>query len=547
MKESLKKIFKLMKPYLAYEITGLILTVMYSVAVFASPIVSKYLIDVIIPANSMYKLYKGLGIFFLVCIMQPVIGYFKDRLFLNITERLTFSIRENLYLKVLYANISFFNNSKKGEIVSRIVNDGSSASAFMSDLFISYLKDIILVILIFCGMLYLSLKITCLIIFMVLAFVCLNYFLGLKLNKLSTEVQKNFDSLCTNINQMSDSIFTIKSFLLEGYTLNKFRNVLNKSYKDRVKIMSLEILLNNLTSTIVVFSLCIIYGIGTLSVMEGEMTLGTVIALGMYFQMLVQPVFKIVSSHMSFQKIKPIINRIYEYFEMDSESINSHETFRLNGDMRISNLCFSYDGNIDVLKNLSLEIKHNSIVGILGTSGSGKSTLIKILMGFYKPTGGEITIDEISLKEIGINNLRENIGYVSQDINLFNTSILENILCGKQNACEMDVIELCKQIGIHEKIMLLPEGYKSILSERTNLSGGEIQRIALARALIKKPSILILDEPTSALDPENEERFKEIIGLYSGQCTIIIITHNKSILTSVDNIYTLENGRFCYV
>ncbi|MGH2332428.1 ATP-binding cassette domain-containing protein [Thermoanaerobacter mathranii] len=168
---------------------------------------------------------------------------------------------------------------------------------------------------------------------------------------------------------------------------------------------------------------------------------------------------------------------------------------------------------------MSFIIEPKSFVALVGRSGSGKSTFVKLLLGFYRPTSGRIKIGGKDILDMGVNVLRKNISFVPQDIELFNTSIKENIRFGKPDASDEEIFEICKKLKLHEKIISLPEGYDTIISERVNLSGGEKQRVAIARALIKKPKIFILDEPTSSLDPENEMILSEILKEISKDCT----------------------------
>ncbi|WP_084424675.1 ATP-binding cassette domain-containing protein [Caloramator sp. ALD01] len=167
----------------------------------------------------------------------------------------------------------------------------------------------------------------------------------------------------------------------------------------------------------------------------------------------------------------------------------------------------------------------------------------QLLLGFYKPLYGDIKIGGKSIYEIGVNSLREKISFVPQDIELLNTSIKENIKCGKMNASDEEIIDICKKLKLHEKIMSLPQGYDTIITERVNLSGGEKQRIAIARALIKHPQIFILDEPTSALDLENETIIREIIENLSRECTVIVVAHRITTIVNADKIFVFDNGR----
>ncbi len=194
------------------------------------------------------------------------------------------------------------------------------------------------------------------------------------------------------------------------------------------------------------------------------------------------------------------------------------------------------------LKNINMKIKSRTITAITGTSGSGKSSLIKIIAGFYNNFTGQIIFSGRNMKEMCLKDIRRNIGYVSQNVELFNISLKDNIRCGDKKVSDKDIINICRRLQIHDKIISLPKGYESIVNERINLSGGEIQRIGIARALIKKPSILILDEPTASLDTDNEAAVAEILQEIKKECTVIVVSHRHSTIEMADKVITLHKG-----
>lgn len=542
MKCLLRRIIPLIKPYLFFEILGAILTILYTFAIFATPLVSKYLIDEVIPAKSIYKLYLGLGIFLIVCIAQPIVGYLKDLLFLHITEIITLKIRKKLFLKLIYAPLKFFDDTHKGEIISRIINDSRGASEFITNFFVIFVKNVFLIIVVIGGMLYLSPMITGIVIILFLLFFIVNWILSRRFSILQAKVQQNYDMICTNVEQMADSILTIKSFLAENKIFDKYEQVITNAYRNNKKIGHLSILLNNLTGVIVILSLVVIYGVGALQVMNEHMTLGTIIAIGLYFQILVQPTYELLNNNIHLRKVIPIFDRLYEYFDLENEPLKD-EIISLDGEISIERVSFYYNENVCALNDISFIIEPKSFVALVGRSGSGKSTIVKLLLGFYRPTSGKIKIGGKDILDMGVNVLRKNISFVPQDIELFNTSIKENIRFGKPDASDEEIFEICKKLKLHGKIISLPEGYDTIISERVNLSGGEKQRVAIARALIKKPKIFILDEPTSSLDPENEMILSEILKEISKDCTVIVIAHRLTTVVGADKIIVFEKGK----
>jgi ABC-type multidrug transport system fused ATPase/permease subunit len=544
MKQTFVRVLKLIKPYIPAEIAGLSLTMVYTSAVFAAPIVSKYLIDEVLPSHSQTKLYFGLIMFFFVCMLQPVAGYVKDIIFLNISENITYAIRKSLFAKIIQAPLQFFDRTPKGEILSRVINDGRSSSEFVSHLFVVMAKNILLIGMILGGMFFLSVQITVIVLAMFALFLFLNSKLSRKFTELSARAQRNFDSICTGINQMLDCIVTIKSFPMVDHVKGEFDKELHNTWLCNKKIGCLSILINNITGIITVFSLCIIYGLGMLLVMSGKTTLGTVMALGLYFQMLIQPVYELQSNNIEYQKTLPIFDRLYEYLELPGEEEPSNPRRKVTGgEIVAENVSFAYHNQIEALDDINLVIPSRGLISLVGRSGSGKSTFIKLLMGFYIPTSGRISIGGQDLLEIGVGALRNMISLVPQEIDLFHCSVKDNIICGTSGVTDEAVVDLCKRLDLHGRISAFPEGYDSIISERANLSGGEKQRIGIARALIKNAPVLIFDEPTAALDPENENIIRNILEDIARERTVIVATHKLSTIVHSNQIIVFDNGK----
>jgi ABC-type multidrug transport system fused ATPase/permease subunit len=229
--------------------------------------------------------------------------------------------------------------------------------------------------------------------------------------------------------------------------------------------------------------------------------------------------------------------------DMEGETYSYDSSVELKGEIKVKNVSFAYkEDNKQSLSNINMTIPEKGLFAFVGHSGAGKSTLVKLLMRLYDPTEGTIHIGNISIKDLAVNKLRENISFVPQEINLFNTSVKDNIRCGNQAITDEDIVKVCKKLKLHEKISSLPEGYDSIISERVNLSGGEMQRLSIARALVKKPTIFVMDEPTAALDPENEFIIRETIEALSKEHIVLVIAHRISTIMNADKIFVFENG-----
>lgn len=551
MKRVIKYLINFIEKYKTLEIIGLLITILYTIAVFLAPYASRYLIDDVLTTNSYEKLYYGILIFFVICIAQPLTGYVKDYIFLYISELISLDTRNKLFSKVVKAPLMFFDKTSKGEIISRIVNDGRQISDFVTNIFIVLIKNIILLVMVIVGMLILSPLITSIVIMFFLVYFIINIIISKKFEKLSSASLVNFDQFCTNIDQTVDNIVLIKTFMLEKHTESQYVKLLNKIYKNNMKTGKLRYLLDSLSSAIVVLSLTIIYGLGAILIMKHQLTIGTVVALGLYFQIFVQPIQELMNSNIKFREVVPIVERLNNYLYMQEEKninpIITDMNSNLSGtNIEISNLCFDYQKDLDtieVLHCLNMAIDNLGFYGIVGNSGSGKSTIAKILLGMYMPQKGQINICINGHALQSLSELRANISYVSQEVEMFNMSIRQNLLIGNPTASEEEIIDVCKKLNIHNKIISLPNGYEDVINEKINLSGGEKQRLSIARAYLKNATINIFDEITSSLDKSCEDNVDDIIHELSEKSIVIFITHKLQSLVDAKRIFVLHNGK----
>lgn len=553
MKKNLLMVLSTLKKYKKGELIGLVVTILYAIAVFLAPYASKYLIDDVLLANEFEKIYSGILIFFIVCISQPVLSFIKGYIFLKISEKITIDIRKDAFKSVIYAPIDFFYKSKKGDIVSRIMNDGRGVSDFLTDTFILVFKDIFLVIIVCVGMLLQCWQITMILFVFILLFILLNIFMAKKFQRLSDISLKSVDGFCSAINQSSDNINLIKSYNLEERVLDDYNKQLKKIYDVNMKMGWYSNILSSGSEVIIISSLCIIYGLGAFMVVQNSITLGAVISLGLYFQILNQPISELMNSNIRLNEIIPMYNRLKEYMSLVSEresyKDNNEEVCKSNSsetNIIFNNVSFCYDSNENsqksTLKNINFNISKKGLYGIIGHSGSGKSTIAKLLMGLFKPTEGSIKV-KVKGKEISsLYELRNSISYVAQDIELLNTTLYENLSLYNDSITIEDIEFICKKLGLHKKIMSLKDKYDSVVTEKINLSGGEKQRLAIARAYLRKSDIYIFDEITSALDEGIEQEVIDIINELAKTSVVIFITHKVKSIANANNVYLIKDG-----
>ena len=301
-------------------------------------------------------------------------------------------------------------------------------------------------------------------------------------------------------------------------------------------------LINFLNNSMVITSLTLVYGYGSYMVIKGESTIGTIIAFGLYFQNLVQPIYEFLNNNIDIRNMEPIIERIEEYTNLEPERAGNGEELSEIRDMELKNVSFTYANGVTALEKINMNFHQNGLYAIVGDSGAGKSTLIKLISALYDSYEGDIYINGVELRHYGVQQIRENISFVTQEIELSNSSIRDNIKLNK-DMDDDEIEKIIQFVNLKEVVNKLEDGLDTVMNERTNLSGGEKQRLAIARALVKQSSIYIFDEPTAALDTVNEKNIKAIIEELAKEKIVIIITHNLALLNEADCIYVMKQGR----
>jgi len=341
-------------------------------------------------------------------------------------------------------------------------------------------------------------------------------------------------------------VAVVKAFSQENREISKFKKKTSELYDVNVKISFLEGLFFPLVGFVMTLGAVGVWWFGGRQILSGSLTLGVLTAFISYTWRFYEPIGRLSNLSSLLLRASTSAERIFEVFDTRPDvhnSANATQLPTLNGHIEFDDVSFAYETGETVLKNINLEILPGQRVGLVGPSGAGKTTLAKLILRFYDPTSGKITIDGHDLREVKQESLRRQIGIVLQEPFLFKGAIAENIAYGQQGAQAEKIIEAAKAANIHDFILSLPEGYDTDVGERGHrLSGGEKQRVSIARALLKDPQILILDEATSSVDTETESLIQEALDRLMENRTSIIIAHRLSTLKNADKIVVIDHG-----
>ena len=361
------------------------------------------------------------------------------------------------------------------------------------------------------------------------------------------KVQQLIAALGTTLQESLTGIRVVKDFAREKEESQKFAADARKLYNTQIGAARLVAFNTPLMVFLLSAPTALVLWYGGRQVIAGSLTIGGVTQFILYLGMLAMPIRRLGAIANTYSRSTSAGQRIFEILNAESlvkEKPDAIELGRLKGQVIFEDVSFSYDQMIPALHGVSLSVQPGQLVALVGGSGSGKSTIINLILRFYDVSSGRITIDGIDIRDITLASLRKNIGIAQQDVFLFSTSIRDNIAYGVPDASMEQVIEAAKAAQIHDFILALPDGYDTWVGERGHtLSGGEKQRVTIARALLMNPSILILDEITSSVDAETERLIRLAVDKLIKGRTTFIISHRLPIITNADLILVLKDGR----
>tara|TARA_R110002074_G_scaffold335102_3_gene505550 strand:- start:1101 stop:2855 length:1755 start_codon:yes stop_codon:yes gene_type:complete len=471
---------------------------------------------------------------------------FLMRQMIIVTSRLIeFDLKNEIYEQYQKLSINFYKKNRTGDLMNRISEDVSKVRMYFGPAVMYTMNMIFLFIVGFTQMIKIDPVLT---MYTLIPFPILSisiFYISKIINQRSTVVQEYLSRLTTYNQEFFSGINVVKSYGIEPMVIAGFDELADKSKEKNISLYKVQALFFPLMILLIgISNLTVIY-IGGKQYINGEIPIGVIAEFILYVNMLTWPVAVVGWVTSMVQQADASQKRINEFLqEVPDIQNNSTKPFKTEGNVAFNNVSLTYDDtNIQALKNVSFSVKPGETIAILGKTGSGKSSIINLISRLYDVDEGEVTIDDIPVKDINLIDLRKDIGFVPQDPFLFSDSISNNIKFGKEDATEEEIIIAAKKTVVHENIIDFKNGYQTILGERgVTLSGGQKQRVSIARAIIKNPQILIFDDCLSAVDTETEERILANLEEVSKNKTTFIISHRVSSAKNADKIIILENG-----
>lgn len=455
------------------------------------------------------------------------------------------SLREKVWAKFLKLPVSYFDKTKSGESVSRVVNDTS----IIQNLITSHFPQLISGVLSVAGsviiLFFLDWKLTLIMFVSLPISIAVIMPLGSRMQKVSKKLQDETAAFTGTIQETLSEIRLMKSFNAENYEQQKGNGGIGQLYKYGMKEAVINALLSPIMYTIMMFVIILVIGYGGLRVADGTMTIGTLVAFLLYLFQIIMPMTMFAMFFTEYNKALGATGRIIGILEMDDEKSGSLEDVSLAyKTLQFNNVSFGYE-DTPVLENISFTAKNNQKIAFVGPSGSGKSTIFSLIERYYSVWSGSITIDNIDIENIPLSEYRSGIGYVAQESAIISGTIKENITYGLKagDYTDEDIERAVKQSYTSEFIDELPDGILTEVGERgVKLSGGQRQRIGIARAFLRNPQILMLDEATASLDSQSEKYVGEALNELMAGRTVLVIAHRLSTIVNSDKIYFIDSG-----
>lgn len=543
----LKKLFPFILPHRRKGLFASFLVILGTIFSLPQPLFTKYIIDDVIVSGNIFLLAVIIGIFIVLMSVAHSIEFLSQFYFFRFQKEIIFQIQHRLFNRVLRFPKSFFDSKQTGYLMSRLSGDVLQLRLLFSrmivDIFANCLKLLGgLGILFF---LHWKLTLLALVILPLLFLSILR--LGGKVHQISHKMMEKAAFVSKNLQESLSGVNVIKAFATEEKEVRKISKSLRDSIEADVEQSAIMAFSTFVVAVIGSLGTALLLWFGSREVINQRLTLGGFVAFNSYLVYLYGPSTFLANINVYLQPALAAFERVFKLFgllpedEQDSKKI---QVDHLKGNISFKNIYFSYDHQLQALSDVSFKVKPGEKIAIVGPTGAGKSTLIHLIMRLYNPSKGNILYDGLQYDELSLRAVRERIGIVSQNIFLFNDTIINNIRYGKPNATEEEVIRIAKLSRVHDFVVKLPDGYNTTIGERgERISVGEKQRISIARALIKDPDILIFDEPTSALDAITETAIKEALFERTNGKTTFIIAHRLSTVTSADKIIVLDKGQ----
>jgi ATP-binding cassette, subfamily B, bacterial len=483
----------------------------------------------------------------IIQIVGAALGWVTTFIFVKVGLQALLKLRTDLYAYLQSLSLKFHDARRSADSSFRVAYDSQAIQTIYNRGFTAVFGSVITLVSTFVVMWRLDWQLALLSIAIVPLLIGTIYFFANRIRQESTFIQEQESAVLVQIQEGLSSIRMVHAFGREEWEVRQFRVRATESLQANLRLTLTNMNSGLVISTLMVMGTAAMYYVGTMHVLAGTLTLGSLLVFGAYLIMLYQPLESLTYTAWAMEGATAGAKRCFEVLDRPDDVVDSPDAVVITetkGALQFRNVSFGYQDDRQILQTVDLKIEPNQIIALVGGTGAGKSTLLSLVPRFYDPSAGSVTLDGRDLRKITKKSLREQIGIVLQDTLLFSTTIRENIAYSRPDATEEEIVDAARRAQADEFIRQMPNGYASLVGERGgHLSVGQRQRIGIARAFLKNAPILLLDEPTSALDPTTESAIMSTIKELMKGRTTLIVTHRLSTVHNVDQIIVIERGR----
>ena len=487
------------------------------------------------------------GALVVIQIIWGALNWITSYILVKIGLEALLKLRTDLYSYLQSLSLKYHDARRSSDSTFRVAYDSQAIQTIYNKGFTGVFGSVVTLISTFAVMLPLDWELALLSLCVIPLLLGAIYFFAHRIRRDSTSIQEQESAVLAQAQEGLSSIRMVHAFGREDWEVSQFHARAAQSLQANLRLTLTNINSALVISTLMVFGTAAMYYLGTVHVLDGRLTLGSLLVFSTYLLMLYQPLESLTYTAWAMEGATAGARRCFEVLDREDDVMDAPGAEAITstrGAIRFDHVSFGYKADEPILLDIELEIAPNQIVALVGGTGAGKSTLLSLVPRFYDPTGGAVYLDDRNLCQLTKKSLRSQIGIVLQDTLLFSTSIRENIAYGRPEASEEEIMVAARQAQAEEFIERLPNGYGSLVGERGgHLSVGQRQRIGIARAFLKNAPILLLDEPTSALDPATESAIMTTIKELMKGRTTLIVTHRLATIHNVDKIVVLKNGQ----
>jgi subfamily B ATP-binding cassette protein MsbA len=543
---SWRRLFSYLKPYrgrMALAIVALVLSTGFGLAF---PAVIVRLLDAVTKSRGMSALNGLAGLLIGIFLLQAAFNFLQSYLLAYIGERIVLDLRTSLYNHLQELSLDFYATRRVGDLVSRLSSDVTQMRAMLTSNVTGFLSQVLTLVGSVAIVLTMNARFTLFILALLPLLILIAFVFGSRIEKSSTHVQDQLAASTTVAEEGLQGIRVVKSFGREAHETQRYNVAMENTFRASLRMAVYNALFGSVMMFLGFGSIAAIMWYGGREVIAGRLSVAMITGFLIYGISIAGSLAGLGGLYGQISAAVGGVRRVFEILDSAPSVQDAPDAITLpavRGEITFEDVSFSYDGGNRVLCEISLHIRAGEILALVGPSGAGKSTIFNLIPRFYDPISGAIRVDGHDLRQVTQHSLREQIGIVPQETILFGGTIRENILYGRLDATDEEIIAAARAANAHEFIMSFPQQYETVVGERgMNLSGGQRQRIAIARAILKDPAILLLDEATSALDNESEGLVQEALNRLMQNRTTVIVAHRLSTINIAHRIAVLDEG-----